>query len=79
MDCFCGKPGWCWFKLALFGIMMSFILALVGIIPPFSSMLVSFPLAWIMAILFLIPSLVIYYSVKDKFWAAVMEEKSGKK
>jgi len=58
---------------------MAFVLALLGIFPPFNTFLVAFPLPWIMSLLFLIPSIVIYFNVKDKFWAAVMEEKGKAK
>jgi hypothetical protein len=54
----------------------SFVIALFAVILPFNRMLVSFPLPLIISMLLLIISLTIYFNVRDKFWAGVVEEKS---
>ena len=78
MDC-CGVRHGCWFKLSVLGVMFSLVMALLGVVPPFKHLLVPFPLPWILAVFALIPSLVLYYSVKEKFWAEVMEAKEGRR
>ncbi|MFH1055210.1 MAG: hypothetical protein V1744_03835 [Candidatus Altiarchaeota archaeon] len=59
------------FKLGILGVFVSLFLMVVGIIPPFNRMLVRFPLAWVLAFFILVPSLTVYYDVKEKFWAEV--------
>jgi len=74
-SCCCSEKA-LYFKLGLFGVVFSFALLLLGLVPPFSGVLVRFPLAWVLSLLFLVPSMAIYFNVKDEFWAEVMKEKS---
>jgi hypothetical protein len=76
---YCDIPYGGRFKLSILGVLLSFLLAVVGIIPPFNGILVKFPLTWILAFIVLIPSLTLYYSVKEKFWAEVMKKEKALK
>lgn len=58
--------------------MVAFSLALLGVVPPFHDFTVEFPLSWVLSLFFLLPSLTLYYSVKDKLWAAV-ESREGRR
>ena len=71
--CGCGVPHGCWFKLCLLGVLLSLVLALSGVIAP-SQAVIPMPLSLAAAALILLPSLVLYYSVRDKFWAEVSEK-----
>ncbi len=64
----CGK-----FKLSILGIFISFLLILSGLFPTISDYQISLPVIWIIAIIILIPSTLLYYSVKEEFWAAVIK------
>ena len=80
MSCGCcgrGVPHGCWFKLSLLGVLLSLILALSGVIAP-SQAVIPMPLSLAAAALILLPSLVLYYSVRDKFWAEVFEKHKAK-
>ncbi|MBU0762005.1 MAG: hypothetical protein KKD39_03185 [Candidatus Altiarchaeota archaeon] len=68
-DC-CGKNG-VLFKISLLGVMTSFALALLGILPPLNMIFVPIPMAWLLAIVLLLPSITLYFNVKDAFWADV--------
>ena len=79
-DCnWCNLPHGIAFKLSLLGALGSLLLALLSIIPPFGRWMISLPLTLTLAILLLIPSLMLYYSVRDKFWAEVAETTTTKK
>jgi len=71
--CGCDVPHGCWFKLSLLGVLLSLVLALSGVIAP-SQAVIPMPLSLAAAALILLPSLVLYYSVRDKFWAEVSEK-----
>jgi hypothetical protein len=75
--CGCSVPYGRSFKLSLFGVLVSLILALSGIIAP-SRAVIELPLSLVAAALVLLPSLVLYYSVRDKFWAEVFEKQKKK-
>ncbi len=57
------------FGLSILGVFICLILTLVGALPPYNRVLIPFPLAWALAVIVLLPSLVLYYSVRDRFWA----------
>jgi len=59
------------FMAGITGVMVALILMLAGLVPPFSRMLVSLPMAWALALFILIPSITVYYDVKERFWAEV--------
>ena len=44
-----------------------------GIFWPLSAIVVPIPLAWALGILALLPSMTVYYDVRDKFWSEVEE------
>lgn len=74
----CGKGCCCTksavlFKLSLMGIFFTLVMMIVGIIPPFNMILVPIPLAWLLALFIFIPSITIYYEVKEQFWAEVQQ------
>lgn len=72
--CWCSLPHGVWFKLSLLGILLSFILAVVSIFPPFNSPVATLPAVLVISLLILILSLMLYYSVRDKFWVEVSEK-----
>jgi len=78
MECDCCSKNAVLFKLSLIGFMASLALMVAGIIPPISSIAVRFPIAWVMALLILIPSITVYYDVKEAFWAEVAAWKKKK-
>ena len=73
--CMCEIPYGGRFKLSLMGVLVSLVLALMVILPPFNRMFVPFPLMILLSVFVLLPSLLLYYDVRDRFWAAV--EKKG--
>jgi len=76
MDACFSSRNWLLFKMSLLGTLLSLVLALAGIVPPFNGMMVSFPLAWLLSLALLLPSVVVYFNVKDGFWAEVEAWKS---
>ncbi|MFH0862551.1 MAG: hypothetical protein V1875_05915 [Candidatus Altiarchaeota archaeon] len=66
------------FKLSMMGVFFALIMMVIGIFYPFNAILVPFPMAWLLGILAILPSITVYYEVKEKFWAEV-EESSKKK
>lgn len=77
--CCCNAPHFLKFKLSLMGLMTAFILALASIIPPYKSLLVKVPLPLLLSVLVAIPSVALYYNVRDKFWSEVAEKNKEKK
>jgi hypothetical protein len=77
--CGCSFPHGVSFKFSLLGTLCSLFLALLAIVPPFSRWMVPMPLTLSLSLLLLIPSLMLYYSVRDKFWAEVAEKAKTKK
>jgi hypothetical protein len=67
-----------WFKKGFFGVMLAFVLTLLGMLEPFSQNTMQLPLAWVLAILILLPSVMMYYKTRDAFWAEVAAEKKEK-
>jgi hypothetical protein len=68
----CSKTG-ILFKLSLMGILGAFLLMLAGIFYPFNRILVPFPLAWVLALFIILPSVTLYFNVKETFWAEITE------
>jgi hypothetical protein len=62
------------FKLSLMGFMVSLLLMLLGVVPPFSRLVVSFPKAWVLGLFVLIPSITLYYDVRERFWDEVKQQ-----
>jgi hypothetical protein len=54
-------------------------LMLMGVIPPFSRLVLPFPKAWILGLFVLIPSITLYYEVRDRFWEEVRNAYNAKK
>jgi hypothetical protein len=73
----CSKSG-ILFKLSLMGFLFSTAMMLIGLFWPLNILVVPIPMAWAMAIVVLIPSMAVYYSVCDKFWAEVEAEMKSK-
>ena len=69
------------FKLSLMGVFFAFIMMVIGIFYPFNRILVPIPMAWLLGVLAILPSITIYYEVKEDFWAEVqqMKDKESKK
>jgi hypothetical protein len=67
------------FKLSMMGFMFALAMMLGGILWPLNSIVVPIPLAWALGILVLLPSIDIYYMVRDGFWAEVEEEQRKEK
>jgi len=57
--------------LGLMGIMFSFVMMVLGIFWPFSAITVPMPISWLLALFVAVPSLAVYYEVKEGFWAEV--------
>jgi Kef-type K+ transport system membrane component KefB len=74
MKC-CGKTGYL-FKLSILGVLFSFILAISGLIYPFNILKVTVPANLFLSMAFILPSMALYYHVKDEFWAQYMKESS---
>ncbi|MFH1403766.1 MAG: hypothetical protein ABIH11_05820 [Candidatus Altiarchaeota archaeon] len=72
----CDNPFALRFKLSILGVMLSFALTMAGFISPFREMLVLFPLTWLFSLIILIPSIGLYYAVKEDFWAEVINKKN---
>lgn len=67
-----------WFKKGFFGVILAFVLTLLGMLEPFSQNTIQMPLAWALALVILLPSLIMYYKARDAFWAEVIERKKEK-
>ncbi len=76
-ECCCMTKTGMLFKLSLLGVFMSLALMLSGLFYPFNQFLVRFPLSWVLGLFLILPSLTLYYAVKEKFWAEI--EKNHKK
>lgn len=66
------------FKLSFSGILLAFILTAIGLLGHSSQPAIQLPLSWTLAIVILLPSLMLYYRVRDAFWAEVIERKKEK-
>jgi hypothetical protein len=74
----CSKTG-VLFKLSLMGVLAALLLMLSGLFYPFNRILVPFPLSWVLALFVIIPSITLYFNVKERFWAEVADLESKKK
>ncbi|MFH1834812.1 MAG: hypothetical protein ABH851_01340 [Methanobacteriota archaeon] len=74
----CGYSQGCKFKLSILGVIFSMVLALSSILTGSIQTSITLPLSLVIAVVVLIPSLVLYYKVRDAFWREV-EEKQNKK
>ena len=79
--CCCCSRNAILFKLSLMGMMFALAMFFAGLFYPISAITAPIPLAWAMALLVLLPSITVYYDVKEKFWAEVIawHEKNKKK
>jgi hypothetical protein len=78
MGCCCTKSA-VLFKLSMLGVMGALALTVAGLFWPFNAITVPFPLAWALALLILVPSITLYFDVKERFWAEVIEWKAKEK
>jgi hypothetical protein len=75
----CGKGDCCYskntvmFKLSLLGVFFSLIMIVIGLFYPFNRITTPIPVAWLLALFIILPSVTVYYEVKEKFWAEVIE------
>ncbi len=75
--CCCTRNG-ILFKISLMGFMLSLAMMVGGIFWPLSAILVPIPLAWALGLFVLLPSMTVYYSVRDAFWAEVEAYRKAK-
>lgn len=76
--CFCCPEAF-WFKLSLLGVLASVILVVLGAFTSYGRVVVKVPVAYLLSVLIVLPSIVAYYRVRDKFWAKVFEEYQNRK
>ena len=55
------------------GVFLSLVFMLLGVLPPFNGMRIMFHTLLVLAVFILIPSITLYFNVRDKFWAEVMK------
>lgn len=67
-----------WFKKGFFGVMLAFVLTLLGMLEPFSRTTIQMPVTWALAILILLPSVIMYYKFRDAYWAEWAERRKEK-
>ncbi|MFC2163255.1 hypothetical protein ACFLRF_06195 [Candidatus Altiarchaeota archaeon] len=62
------------FMLSILGVMASFTLIIIGLIPVINRIQLRLPVVWLIAIMIAFPSLILYYQVKEDFWKEVMSK-----